>query len=86
MHVYDFKRCDMTKCKLINFQNKQEDIYGNLEAYYAPASNEDEIYSQLKSCRTNNIPHVHIRSALHAPYTYYLPCVVIGMRGCAYCF
>ena len=24
-----------------NFQNKQEDIYGNLEAYYAPILNED---------------------------------------------
>ena len=61
---------DMTVCKMINFQNKQEDIYGNLEAYYTPASNEDEIYSQLKSCGTNNIPHVQIRLALHAPYTH----------------
>ena len=85
MHVYNFKCYDMTKCKLINFQNKQEDIYGNLEAYYAPASNEDEIYSQLKSCGTNNIPHVHIRFALYAPYTYYLPYLIIGMKGCAYC-
>jgi hypothetical protein len=41
-------------------QNKQEDIYGNLKAYYAPASNEDEIYSQLKSCGTNSIPHIQI--------------------------
>ena len=46
---------------MINFQNKQEDIYGNLAAYYAPASNEGEIYSQLKSCGTNNIPHNQIR-------------------------
>jgi hypothetical protein len=68
-HVYEFKHktiYDMTSCKMINFQNKQKDIYGNLEAYYAPASNEDEIYSQLKSCGTNNIPHVQIRSAQHA--------------------
>ena len=27
------------------FQNKQEDIYGNLDAYYAPASDESEIFS-----------------------------------------
>ena len=69
--VYDFKHSiiyDMTACKMINFQNKQEDIYGNLEAYYAPASNENEIYSQLKSCGTNSIPHVQIRLALHASY------------------
>ena len=52
---------DVTVCVLINFQNKQEDIYGNLDAYYAPASNEDEIYSQLQSCGTNNIPHNQIR-------------------------
>ena len=68
--VYYFKHTfyDMTACKMINFQNKKVDIYGDLEAYYAPASNEDEIYSQLKSCGTNNIPHVQIRLALHAPY------------------
>ena len=46
---------------IVNFQNKQEDIYGNLEAYYAPASNEDEIYSQLKSCGIQSIPHNQIK-------------------------
>ena len=46
------------------FQNKQEDIYGSLAAYYAPASNEDEIYSQLKSCGTKNIHHDQIRLTL----------------------
>ena len=63
MHEYDFKplTISMTACKLINFQNKQEDIYGNLEAYHAPASNEDEIYAQLKSCGIKNIPHIQIK-------------------------
>ena len=42
-------------------QNKQEDIYGNLDAYYAPASEESEIYSQLKICGVINILHRHIK-------------------------
>ena len=45
----------------MSFQNKQEDIYSNLEAFNTPASNEDEIYSQLHSCGANNIPHSQIR-------------------------
>ena len=46
---------------IFNFQNKQEDIYGNLDAYYAPASDESEIYTQLQSYGVNNIPHTQIR-------------------------
>ena len=42
-------------------QNKQEDIYGNLDAYYAPASEENEIYSQLKTCGVVNISHRQIK-------------------------
>ena len=49
----------MTVCKMINFQNKQEDIYGNLEAYYAPASNEDEIYSQPYLTSILGLPYMH---------------------------
>ena len=61
--MFDIRKVlyDMMGCKMVNFQNKQEDIYGNLAAYYAPASNEDEIYSQLESYGTNNIPHNQIR-------------------------
>ena len=43
------------------FQNKQEDIYGNLAAYYTPASDENGIYSQLKTCGIMNILHNHIK-------------------------
>ena len=43
------------------FQNKKEDIYGNLEAYHAPASEEDEIYSQLRMCGVTNISHSEIK-------------------------
>jgi hypothetical protein len=42
-------------------QNKEEDIYGGLDAFYEPASNENEIYSQLKSSGVKSIPHSQIR-------------------------
>ena len=42
-------------------QNKEEDIYGGLDAFYEPASNENEIYSQLQSCGVKSIPHSQIR-------------------------
>ena len=49
-------------CNILNiFQNKEEDIYGNLDAYYAPASEENEIYSQLKTCGVVNISHRWIK-------------------------
>ena len=43
------------------FQNKEEDIYGNLEAYRAPASEENEIYAQLRTCGVTNISHTEIK-------------------------
>ena len=46
---------------IIYSQNKEEDIYGGLDAFYEPASNENEIYSQLKSCGVKSIPHSQIR-------------------------
>ena len=57
---------DMIHTKMFNmlfyvFQNKKEDIYGNLEAYHAPASEEDEIYSQLRMCGVTNISHAEIK-------------------------
>ena len=87
LRMFDIKNVlyDMTACEMINLQNKQEDIYGNLAAYYAPASNEDEIYSQLESYGTNNIPHNQIRlvPTCTLPPTYYLSC---SINDVWYCF
>ena len=61
---------------MINFQNKQEDIYSTLDAYYAPATTEDEIYSQLKTCGTNSIHHDQIR--LISTYTLHIRTYLIS--------
>ena len=37
-------------------QSKQEDIYGNLVVFLQPASEEDELYAQMKACGIRNIP------------------------------
>ena len=37
-------------------QNKQEDIYGNVEEYLQPATGESELYAQIKACGIKNIP------------------------------
>ena len=42
-------------------QNKQEDIYGNLEEYLQPATGENELYAQIKACGIKNIPSNHIQ-------------------------
>ena len=38
------------------YQNKEEDIYGSVNAYEVPAAHENEIYAQLK---TWNVHYVH---------------------------
>ena len=50
----------MWLCVDTSQQNKHEDIYGNLNAFYMPASEEEELYSQLKSCGINNIQRKEI--------------------------
>ena len=37
-------------------QNKEEDIYGNVEEYLQPATGENELYAQIKACGIQNIP------------------------------
>ena len=34
---------------LLSLQNREEDIYGSVNPFTVPASQEDEIYSQLKT-------------------------------------
>ena len=34
---------------LLSLQNREEDIYGNVNPFTVPASQEDEIYAQLKT-------------------------------------
>lgn len=44
-----------------SYQNKQEDIYGNVGIYAKPASVETELYAQLKSFGVGSIPVEQIR-------------------------
>ena len=52
---------DLSYANYFYSQNKEEDIYGGLDAFYEPASNENDIYSQLQSCGVKSIPHSQIR-------------------------
>lgn len=38
------------------YQNKEEDIYSEVNPYQSPASKENEIYSQLRSWEVATIP------------------------------
>ena len=42
-------------------QNKQEDIYGNVNEFLQPASEENELYAQLKAYGIRNIPSSFIQ-------------------------
>lgn len=46
---------------LLSLQNKEEDIYGSENPYRLPASQEDEIYAQLKTWGVQAIPHKDVK-------------------------